>query len=130
MDLTLAQAVATRVAEGALGAASSRALDGLLDMIRQRFRRDGDALSALDTATADAEPLIAALTRHIERDPDFAEDLRDWLRDARADQGSVPTAMLRHSTQNTVSGTVHGHVIQGRDIKGRFGFRGLRGRGE
>ncbi|MEU1622880.1 hypothetical protein ABZ479_37005 [Streptomyces sp. NPDC005722] len=130
MDLALAQAVATRVAEGALGAASSRALDGLLDMIRHRFRRDGDALAALDTAEANAEPLIVALTQHIERDPDFAEDLRDWLRDAEGEQGSAPAAALRHSTQNTVSGTVHGHVIQGRDIKGRFSFRGLRGRGE
>ncbi|MDX2704912.1 hypothetical protein PV350_18895 [Streptomyces sp. PA03-6a] len=130
MDLTLAQTVAAKVAEGALGAASSRALDALLDMIRQRFRRDGEALSALDTAATDPEPLIAALSQHIERDPDFAEDLRDWLRDTEADQGAVPAATLRHSTQNTISGTVHGHVIQGRDIKGRFSFRGLRGRGE
>jgi hypothetical protein len=130
MDLSLAQAVASTVAQGALGAVGSSTVDGLLNMIRQRFRRDADALSALDAAGTDTEPLIAALARHIERDPDFAEDLRDWLRDAEASSGSTPTNQLRHSTQNTVSGTVHGHVIQGRDIKGRFSFRGLRGGGE
>ncbi|MET9383409.1 hypothetical protein ABZY09_20655 [Streptomyces sp. NPDC002928] len=130
MDLSLAQAVAGAVAQDALGAVGSSALEGLLNMIRQRFRRDTDALSALDEAGTDAEPLIQALARHIERDPDFAEDLRDWLRDAEARSDSTPTNQLRHSTQNTISGTVQGNVIQGRDIRGRFSFRGLRGGGE
>ncbi|MFI8518995.1 hypothetical protein ACIGEZ_14380 [Streptomyces sp. NPDC085481] len=127
MDASLAQLVTTAVAQGALGAAGAGALDGLLGMIRHRFRRDDQAMTALDAAESEPGPLVEALSRYIESDPAFAEDLRDWLKEYGngPGTGSTPTNQLRHSNQ--ISGTVHGNVIQGQNIRGRFSFRGLRG---
>ncbi|MYZ06569.1 hypothetical protein GT028_04165 [Streptomyces sp. SID2999] len=127
MDVSLAQSVASAVGQGALDAVGARALEALLGMIRHRFRRDEEALSTLDDAVTDPAPLIASLDRYIDSDPAFADDLRDWLKEA-ANRGAAPTTQLVHSNQ--VSGTVHGSVIQGQNIKGRFTFRGLMGRGD
>lgn len=127
MDALLAQSVAAAVAQGALGTAGSGAMESLLGMIRHRFRRDDAALGALDSADSETAPLIEALSRHIESDPAFAEDLRDWVKEYGNGSGGTagPTNQLRHSNQ--VTGTVHGNVIQGQNIRGRFSFRGLRG---
>lgn len=126
MDVSLAQSVAAAVAQGALGAIGAGALDSLLGVIRHRFRRDDEAMTALDSAGTETEPLIEALSRYIESDPAFAEDLRDWLKEYESGGAdSAPTNQLKHSNQ--VSGTVHGSVIQGQNIRGRFSFRGLRG---
>ncbi|MEU6881403.1 hypothetical protein [Streptomyces sp. NPDC046712] len=125
MDVALAQAVVTALTQGALGAAGAGALDSLLGMIRHRFRRDDAALTALDSAETETEPLVQALSRYIESDPAFAEDLRDWLKEyERGGSDSAPTNQLRNSNQ--INGTVHGNVIQGQNIRGSF-FRGLRG---
>ncbi|MFC8271700.1 hypothetical protein ACFUJR_03985 [Streptomyces sp. NPDC057271] len=126
MDIALAQSVAAAVAQGALGAVGAGALDSLLGVIRHRFRRDDEAMTALDAAETETAPLVEALSRYIESDPAFAEDLRDWLKEYESGgQATAPTNQLRHSNQ--VSGTVHGNVIQGQNIRGRFSFRGLRG---
>ncbi|MDT9688596.1 hypothetical protein Q5762_09565 [Streptomyces sp. P9(2023)] len=127
MDVSLAQSVASAVAQGALGAVGAGALDSLLGVIRHRFRRDDEAMTALDSAGTEAEPLIEALSRYIESDPAFAEDLRDWLKEYESGDAdsTPPTNQLKNSNQ--VSGTVHGNVIQGQNIRGRFSFRGLRG---
>lgn len=128
MDVALAQAVVTALTQGALGAAGAGALDSLLGMIRHRFRRDDAALTALDSAETETEtePLVQALSRYIESDPAFAEDLRDWLKEyERGGSDSAPTNQLRNSNQVNGS-TVHGNVIQGQNIRGSF-FRGLRG---
>ncbi|GLX47758.1 hypothetical protein ACF09H_03485 [Streptomyces sp. NPDC014983] len=128
MDGGLAQAVAAAVGQGALDAVGARALEALLGMIRQRFRRDQGALSALDGAASDPAPLIASLERYIQMDPDFAADLRDWLKEAERNPSGASSVRIGHTNQ--ISGTVHGSVIQGQNIKGRFSFRGLLGRGE
>lgn len=132
MDVSLAQSVAAAVGQGALDAVGARALEALLDMIRHRFRRDEEALSALDNAATDAAPLVASLDRYIQSDPAFAEDLRDWLKEAQRKGDGAPPTQLVHSNQISGS-TVHGAVIQGQNItnvgnaKGRFSLRGLFG---
>ncbi|MFD5416747.1 hypothetical protein ACFWJT_01700 [Streptomyces sp. NPDC127069] len=119
--------MATAVAQGALGTAGSGAMEGLLGMIRHRFRRDDAAMGALDSAGSGTGPLVEALSRHIENDPDFAEDLRDWIKEYGSGPGggAGQSTQLRHSNQ--VIGTVHGSVIQGQNVRGRFSLRGLRG---
>ncbi|MFD8804066.1 hypothetical protein [Streptomyces sp. NPDC059597] len=130
MDGALAQSVAAAVGQGALDAVGARALESLLGMIRHRFRRDEAALSALDDASADPAPLVAALDRHIQSDPDFAEDLRDWLKESAGNQNAGQVTQLVHSNQ--VSGsTVHGAVVQGQNVSlkgGGFSLRSLLGR--
>ncbi|WP_330459162.1 hypothetical protein OIB37_21120 [Streptomyces sp. NBC_00820] len=129
MNGALAQSVAAAVGQGALDAVGARALEALLGMLRHRFRRDEQALAALDGAATDPAPLIASLDRYIQSDSAFAEDLRDWLKEAEAKRGTGPVTQLVHSNQ-VVGSTVHGSVIQGQNVKGRFGLRGLLGRGD
>jgi hypothetical protein len=99
-------------------ALATKAATGLYDLVKKKFSRDPEdtrALEAAEAAPGEAEP-ITALAERLEAaeraDPEFARQLRDgWAQ--HAETGGVV---------NQVSGTVHGKVVQARDIHGNITF--------
>lgn len=99
-------------------ALATKAVTGLYDLVKKKFSKDPDALKALEAAEAapgKAEP-VKALAERLEAaavsDPAFAEALRaGWAQ--HAETGGVV---------NQISGTVHGNVLQTRDIHGNISF--------
>jgi hypothetical protein len=99
-------------------ALATKAVTGLYDLVKKKFSKDPDALKALEAAEADpgnAEPVKALAERLATAeaaDPAFGEALRTgWSQ--HAETGGVV---------NQISGTVHGNVLQTRDIHGNISF--------
>lgn len=99
-------------------ALATKAATGLYDLVKKKFSKDPNALKALEAAEADprkAEPikvLAERLAGAEAADPAFAEALRaGWSQ--HAESGGVV---------NQISGTVHGNVVQTRDIHGNISF--------
>src|SRR5262249_44758370 len=99
-------------------ALATKAATGLYDLVKKKFSKDPEgtkALEAAETAPQDAEPvkdLAERLAVAQEADPEFAEALRAaW--EQRAESGGVI---------NQITGTVHGKVVQARDIHGNISF--------
>jgi hypothetical protein len=121
----------TALAGGAGGEAGRRAWSALSALVRRPLRQvpvqseralPGDAtamasqgvgaLAALERSPGDvdrARALSAALTARAVADPNFARALDVWAGQARTIQ------VTDDSTHNTISGTVYGGVVQGRD---------------
>jgi hypothetical protein len=99
-------------------ALATKAASGLYDLVKKKFRKDPAATKALEAAAAapqDPEP-VKVLAERLEAagqaDPEFAEALRtEWAQ--HAESGGVI---------NQISGTVHGKVVQARDIHGNISF--------
>jgi hypothetical protein len=117
MIIAVAAEVAGRLTES-LAAGAKSAVSGLVRAIRNRLATDDEANRALaeaDEAPADDDRLAvlaAQMARLAAQDPEFAEQLRSLS--VHAERGGIV---------NQQSGTVSGHVVQARDIKGgvRFG---------
>ncbi|HET6500889.1 MAG TPA: hypothetical protein VFG87_09025 [Amycolatopsis sp.] len=99
-------------------ALATKAATGLYDLVKQKFSKDPEATRALEAAEAapqEAEPirvLAERLAAAQAQDPGFAEALRTgWAQ--HAEGGGVI---------NQISGTVHGKVVQARDIHGNISF--------
>lgn len=99
-------------------ALATKAATGLYDLVKNRFSKDPEATKALEAAEAapgEAEPIKALAERLAVAegaDPAFAEALRTgWAQ--HAESGGVI---------NQVTGTVHGNVVQARDIHGNISF--------
>jgi hypothetical protein len=99
-------------------ALATKAATGLYELVKQKFSKDPEAAKALESAEAapgEPEPVKALAERlaAAERDdPEFAEALRTgWAQ--HAESGGVI---------NQISGTVHGKVVQARDIHGNITF--------
>ncbi|MCP2260031.1 hypothetical protein LX15_003742 [Streptoalloteichus tenebrarius] len=116
-------AVAGALAGKAAVALASSALGSLYQFVKERLARRAEDTLALEQAEAapDDERRVTALGATLERvaaeDPAFAERVRElWSRantEARAETGGVV---------NQVNGTVHGQVIQLRDVQGGLHF--------
>lgn len=111
--------VLTALAGGAGGEAGRQAWLVLSRLVRRPSPKDDPAddpvgdLVALESNPADvarAQVLSQSLQRRAELDPGFAGDLRVWSEQARA------LHLDKGSTHNTISGTVHGGAVQGRDF--------------
>ncbi|QFZ17101.1 hypothetical protein [Saccharothrix syringae] len=96
---------------------ATRAVGGLYELVRRQFADDPvatAALTAAEGAPADS-PQVRALGEALERataaDPGFAGRLREH--DSVTQTGRVT---------NSISGTVHGHVLQAGDIQGGVTF--------
>ncbi|MGW2329191.1 hypothetical protein ACWC5C_26015 [Streptomyces sp. NPDC001700] len=105
---------------GAGGEAGRRALESLGALARRVWRR-GDAEPAGEPEPVaipcdDEERLRRLADLLVERsrqDPEFGRDLAAWLREFGE---SAPGE--RSAVHNSMSGEVHGSVIQGRDVHG------------
>ncbi|WP_162831026.1 hypothetical protein [Amycolatopsis ruanii] len=95
-------------------AAATKAVQGLYELIKRRFADDPEATAVLETATPEAPETVEVLAERLDRagreDPRFAEALRE--------------AWSQHGdgANNQISGTVHGNVVQARDINGNISF--------
>jgi hypothetical protein len=87
-------------------------------VVRRVFQRRSKAQEALDAFVdqpgdpAKTKELAEALAAEAQRNPTVEAELRRWLRTADRTLGHDS------SVHNTISGTVHGTVIQSRDIEG------------
>lgn len=103
-------------------ALAAKAAESLYDFVRDRFKGRKKALAVLEAAdgTAPESSQVLALADELQTagdyDPAFAEQL--LARWAALQSGA--TAANAGPVANSVSGTVHGTVIQARDIHGNI----------
>ncbi|TNC27316.1 hypothetical protein [Amycolatopsis alkalitolerans] len=95
-------------------ALAGKAATSLYDLVKKKFAKSPEAVAELEAATPEAPETIEAVAERLEslsrEDPEFGEALRaEW---ARHDE----------SVTNTISGKVHGKVVQARDIHGDIHF--------
>lgn len=117
----LAAEVADAVASGVAGRLAAGGMDAagrLLSALRARLRGDAGARGTLEIAAEDPDDapvrdaLEVLLRERVRGDSEFAA----WLESLWSELGPV----IRDSgrSANVISGTVHGNVIQARDIHG------------
>jgi hypothetical protein len=97
-------------------ALATKAATGLYDLVKKKFAKDPQALAELEAASPEQPETIEAVAERLESarqaDPDFAAALTaEWTQHATG--GGV---------NNQISGTVHGKVVQARDIHGDISF--------
>lgn len=105
-------------------ALAAKAAESLYDLVKERFTGRKKALAVLEAAdgAAPESSQVLALADELQTaadyDPAFAEQLRaQWA----ALKAGATTADVE-SVTNSVSGTVHGSVVQARDIHGNITF--------
>ena len=116
----LATSIATAIATGAttaLGDGVRAIVTKLGQLIRKRLRRNSPDQDALEAAietprdTAAVERLARIIEQQMRDDPAFAEQVRDlWT--------SYKDAEHEGAVTNAIHGTVHGSVVQARDVQG------------
>jgi len=100
-------------------ALAAKSAGNLYDLVKKKFAAHKQATAALDAAkgTAPDSPEVHTLADHLATasttDPDFAAALQATWTQVSASTGGVV---------NEVSGTVHGNVVQARDIQGGITF--------
>jgi hypothetical protein len=106
-------------AGNSLGATGAEAVARLISALRAKLRRDPASRGTLEIAVeAPAEPgalesLVSLLHERAARDTEFGAWLADLWDEVRADlRASTGT------TANVIGGTVHGNVVQARDVQG------------
>src|SRR5260221_719998 len=118
----LAGEVVTAIASGAAGSIGTKgaeAIGQLISALRTRFRGQPAERGALEISLespADAmaqDQLTILLRDYIRRDAEFEE----WLASLWAETRTDLQASVSNST-NVITGTVHGSVIQARDVHG------------
>ncbi|MGW0755913.1 hypothetical protein ACWD1Y_05370 [Streptomyces sp. NPDC002814] len=123
----IAPALLMALAGGTAGAAGQQIWVSLRELVRGRPQSEGPIgegeLTALAEASDDesrARELAEALVLRAREDPAFAQALESWRRKAEA-LDRTPTGS--GDVHNEISGgTVHGNVVQARDIHGSIHF--------
>jgi hypothetical protein len=114
---SVATAVAGQAAQAALQGGKD-ALAALIRAVRERFGHDKRASAALEAADRDPGDgtALAGLSEALERlfsaDPDFAARIRDLWPQAAAELSASEGSVI-----NSATGTVHGHLMQARDVR-------------
>jgi hypothetical protein len=106
-------------------ALAAKGAESLYDFVKDRFKGRKKALAVLEAAggTAPESPQVLALADELQTavdyDPAFAERLRvQWVA-----LQSGGTATGTGAVSNSISGTIHGTVVQARDINGDITFQ-------
>lgn len=122
----VASEIVNAIASGAgnsLGARGAEAVAHLISALRATFRRDPASRGTLEIAVeAPAEPtalesLVSLLRERAANDTEFGA----WLIDIW-DEARPHLQTSANTTINAVDGTVHGNVVQARDIRGGIHF--------
>jgi hypothetical protein len=111
----------TKALDSAAGEAGKKAWSALSALLTKHRRQDSGE------ADAQAAPLLRADVRDIEAfaqhlatlaatDPALTQSLHDWAAE------TTVTCAGSDNTVNTISGTVHGNVVQARDVSGSVNF--------
>ncbi|MEO3777281.1 hypothetical protein ABGB16_10605 [Micromonospora sp. B11E3] len=116
---TLVAWATTELAQGGRQAVSS-----LIEFLRNRFRHEPAAREAVEGALRQPSPdatrrLVEVLEGEALRDPAFGAELR-----ARWTQAEATVTAGTGGVANSVSGDVHGSVVQARDVHGGISFGG------
>src|SRR5882672_7555960 len=100
-------------------ALAGKSVGNLYDLVKKKFANRKQAAAALEAATGAApdSPEVRTLTEHLaeatDTDPGFKTALQaTWAQISVGTDGVV----------NQVSGTVHGNLVQARDIQGGITF--------
>lgn len=100
-------------------ALAGKSVGNLYDLVKQKFAKRKQALTALEAAhgAAPDSPAVRTLSEHLAEathtDPDFAAALTaTWAQLSASHDGVI----------NQVSGTIRGNVVQARDIQGNITF--------
>lgn len=115
-------AVLLKVGEGATSEAGKQLWEKFSGLVGRAFGRTAPEVSAareLEAGNADqnqVEALAQVVAAQSERDPELADELREWI--ARVEQ----SASGGGNVTNTISGNakIGGSVIQGRDFHGNI----------
>lgn len=122
------------LAGGTAGAAGQQLWTSLRDLVRRPFAHqeapggEGELETFLGTPENSAErdrrarELAEVLTLRARQDPDFAKALTIWQRDA--EQATGPRTGTGDVHNENSGGTVHGNLLQARDINGPITFGG------
>lgn len=114
--------VLTKLYDGALDRAGEQTWDTLTGLVHKLFGRrstPAQAIERLDAHPGDPEAINAlahTLTTAAAQNPEAAQQLHVWLTTAQQ------THLDQNNTTNTITGTVHGKVVQARDIHGNITF--------
>ena len=102
------------VLTGATDAAGAAIVSSLSKLLRRAVRRDEDEIKQLlaSSEPADLEVLAGYLVNAARDDADFAREVQAWMTNAETFMHDSST------TTNSISGTVTGSVLQGRDFNG------------
>lgn len=120
--IDLAAEVVTAIASGAgdsLGTKGVAAVGRLISALRAKFRSDPSSRGTLEIALeapaeqAALESLAALVRDRVTRDTDF----RLWLANLWDEVGPV-LKLDEGVSVNVIHGTVHGNVVQARDVHG------------
>jgi thioredoxin-like negative regulator of GroEL len=112
----------SKIFDGSTGKAGERLWDSLSSTVRRLFGRQStsvEAVKRLGERPGDADAIHAlaqALVLDAGRDPRAAAELRHWVASAQR------TLTGDDHVANTISGEVHGNVVQARDIHGNITF--------
>jgi hypothetical protein len=127
MISAIAVALVARVADG-VAEGGKAAIEALTGSVRRKFENHDAARSALADAAADPANdikmgvLRQELAAAANEDRAFDANLRDIWRDVLSHLDASDGGMV-----NIISGTVHGNVVQARDVHGGITF-GIPGR--
>jgi hypothetical protein len=100
-------------------ALAGKSVGNLYDLVKKKFANRRQAAAALEAAQGAApdSPEVHTLTEHLAEaantDPEFSAALQATWAHLSASTGGVV---------NQVSGTVHGNLVQARDIQGGITF--------
>jgi hypothetical protein len=114
----IASAIASG-AGGAFGAKGAETVEHLISALREKLRGNPAARGALEISIENPADMaaggrfLALLRDHTAKDAEF----RAWLADTWSEVRPALEADASHSA-NLISGTVHGHVVQARDVHG------------
>jgi hypothetical protein len=124
-------AIAGAVAKEAV-TAGGKAIGKLVQRVKERFAKDPGAEVVLASAQEDpdntvwVDALAKVLHRAEEADPAFGAELRELWGAAKSEitvnANETKQSAKSGGTNNNISGTVHGPVVQARDIRGGTNF--------
>lgn len=119
--LTSALAKVLDTAAGEAGTAAWAALAAIIGRHRKRVAPDADLPVVAPGSPDEAEALAAALAGSATFDPALAAELRDWQAAVELNV-SIRVQTGAGQVGNAISGTVHGSVVQARDVTGPITF--------
>jgi hypothetical protein len=120
--IDLADEIVSAIASGAggsLGAKGMEMIERLISTLREKLRGNPTARGALEITIenpadmAAREQFLSLLRDHTANDAEF----RAWLASRWSEVRAAVEADASHSA-NLITGTVHGHVVQARDVHG------------
>jgi hypothetical protein len=100
-------------------ALAAKTAESIYELVRNKFKARKQALDALEAADGAAKdsPQVIALAEELATAEAYDQQFSEQL---RAQWATVQGQASADNVANTISGTVHGNVVQARDIHGNI----------